>query len=168
MLLTSKVLIIFTFIKFITWAFKVTKTLLIKDQVPGSGILLSRCTRPPHCTVTSVHSLLIYSVNQLAQPSQQRQTLVTAIVYITSPCITRAAAALPFPSCSPHTARAIRIRTSPKTPPPYSKSREEPSKSYIAGPSYFFPSACSAQETQNFLQGTTDQVPTHTQGLRNS
>ena len=67
MLPTSKVLIIFTFIKFITWAFKVSKTLLIKDQVPGSGVLLSRCSRSPHCTVTSIHSLLIYSVNQLAQ-----------------------------------------------------------------------------------------------------
>lgn len=99
MLPTSKVLIIFTFIKFITWAFKVSKTLLIKDQVPGSGVLLSRCSRPPHCTVTSVHSLLIYSVNQLAQPSQQRQNLVTATVYTTSP-----PAAAAFPSCSPHTA----------------------------------------------------------------
>lgn len=109
MLPTSKVLIIFMFIKFITWAFKVSKTLLIKDQVPGSGVLLSRCSRPPHCTVTSVHSLLIYSVNQLAQPSQQRQNLVTATVYTTSP-----PAAAAFPSCSPHTARAIRIRTSPR------------------------------------------------------
>lgn len=32
MLPTSKVLIIFTFIKLITWAFKVSKTLVIKDQ----------------------------------------------------------------------------------------------------------------------------------------
>lgn len=34
---TSKVLIIFTFIKFTTWAFKVSKTLVIKDQ-GGQGV----------------------------------------------------------------------------------------------------------------------------------
>lgn len=37
MLPTSKVLIIFTFIKFTTWAFKVSKTLVIKDQW-GQGV----------------------------------------------------------------------------------------------------------------------------------
>lgn len=40
-----------------------------------------------------------------------------------------------------------------RPPPLYSKSREEPSNSFRTGPSYFFPSACSAQETQNFLPG---------------
>lgn len=107
-------------------------------------------------------------MKQLARPSEQRQNPVTPTVYTTSPCTTRenippAAAALRFPSCSPHTAGAMGIRTSLVTifqrHPVPSKSREEPSKSYRTGPSYFFPSACSAQETQKFLQGMTDQVP---------
>lgn len=173
MLPTSKVLIIFTFIKLITWAFKVSKTpgrfqgvgscfrdaavyptVLLLPLIPFPSIQWSSLLG--HQSRGRIWSLPLSTPHLLAPP--ERIFLQLLLPYPFHP-------ALP-PQPGPWGSELLWSQSSKDTPPP-PKSWEEPSKSYRTGPSYFFPSACSAQETQNFLQGMTDQVSTPTQGIRN-